>query len=240
MSIRITRLIAAFVPVRSVRQKIRTYWADDRGTNNKIILVSPDGHRRRVRHVPGLEVRFDGDDNTLTMYEPLGRTDINIRVANNVNITIYPYKKLKLSVLRGHNDRTPCNIVIGRGMTSTGKINIDLCNSSGDVIIGENCLFSWGIAIRTGDYHAVMERGTHNVINLNRSVHIGNHVWVGSDVTILKGTTIPDNCVVGANATVAKQFTETNCAIAGNPARVIKTNIDWDVAVPSDYANAHK
>ena len=34
------------------------------------------------------------------------------------------------------------------------------------------------------------------------SIHIGNHCWIGSNVTILKGVTIGDNCVIGASCVV--------------------------------------
>lgn len=239
MNIRFSNLIAALIPAQKLRRRVRSYYADDRGKNNKIFLVSPDGVARRVRHIPGMKIRFDGDDNTLTVHLPLGNTDVDIKVSNNVNITLFPYSKLKLSVLRGHTDRTPANITIGRGMFSSGKIDIDLCNGGGDITIGDNCMISWGVTIRTGDYHTIIEKDTHKVINMNKSVHIGNRVWIGSKVTILKGTVIPDNCIVGANATVAKKFTDTNCAIAGNPAKVVKTGIDWNFSAPTDYARAH-
>ena len=36
------------------------------------------------------------------------------------------------------------------------------------------------------------------------SIHIGNHCWIGSNVTILKGATIGDNCVIGAGCVVYK------------------------------------
>ena len=51
-------------------------------------------------------------------------------------------------------------------------------------------------------------------------------MWVGNQVIILKGTEIADNCVVGSGSVVTKKFTN-NLVIAGNPARVVKENIDW-------------
>ena len=42
---------------------------------------------------------------------------------------------------------------------------------------------------------------------------------------ILKGSVIPEGCVVGAMTLVNKQFEESNCLIAGNPAIIKKTGI---------------
>lgn len=33
-------------------------------------------------------------------------------------------------------------------------------------------------------------------------VHIGSHCWIGSNVTILKGANIGDNCVIGAGCVI--------------------------------------
>lgn len=35
---------------------------------------------------------------------------------------------------------------------------------------------------------------------------IGEHCWIGSNVTILKGATIGDNCVIGAGCVIAENI----------------------------------
>lgn len=44
-----------------------------------------------------------------------------------------------------------------------------------------------------------------------------------------RGGVIPDGCVIGANSFVTKKFYESNCMIAGTPARIIKKNIRWEM-----------
>lgn len=52
-------------------------------------------------------------------------------------------------------------------------------------------------------------------------VKIGNNVWIGENVVVLKGVTIGDGCIIGANSMVNKSVPD-GCIVAGNPARVIK------------------
>ncbi len=52
-------------------------------------------------------------------------------------------------------------------------------------------------------------------------VRIGNSVWIGGRVTILKGVTIGENAVIGAGSIVTKDV-PPYAVVAGNPARVIR------------------
>lgn len=59
----------------------------------------------------------------------------------------------------------------------------------------------------------------------SRPVAIGRNVWVGSNSRINKGVTVGDNSIVAANAVVTKDVPPNSIA-AGNPARIVKTDID--------------
>ena len=65
-------------------------------------------------------------------------------------------------------------------------------------------------------------------INQAKDVVIGNHVWTGQQVTILKGTIIADDCILGACSLLTGKNYPTNCVIAGNPAKVVKTEVTWN------------
>lgn len=45
---------------------------------------------------------------------------------------------------------------------------------------------------------------------------------------MLKNAQINANCIVGANSLVTKKFSEQYVVIAGNPAKIIKDDIEWD------------
>ena len=55
----------------------------------------------------------------------------------------------------------------------------------------------------------------------SEKIEIGKNVWIGQDVTILKGSEIGNGCVVGAKSLVNKKFGD-EIIIAGIPAKKIK------------------
>lgn len=54
-----------------------------------------------------------------------------------------------------------------------------------------------------------------------KPVIIGENVWIGAGVKVLKGVTIGDNTVIGAGSIVNKSI-PSNVIAAGNPCKVIK------------------
>jgi acetyltransferase-like isoleucine patch superfamily enzyme len=53
---------------------------------------------------------------------------------------------------------------------------------------------------------------------------IGENVWIGTGSRLHKGITIGDNSIIAANAMVTKDV-PANCIVAGNPAKVVKEDI---------------
>lgn len=53
---------------------------------------------------------------------------------------------------------------------------------------------------------------------------IGENCWIGANVRICKGVTIGDNSIVAACSVVTKDV-PANCIVAGNPAKIVKTDI---------------
>lgn len=61
----------------------------------------------------------------------------------------------------------------------------------------------------------------------SNQIKIGNNVWIGCGVKIYKGSVIPDGSVIAADSIVRGIFSSDNLLIGGNPAKVIKENINW-------------
>lgn len=95
--------------------------------------------------------------------------------------------------------------------------------------IGNNNLFSHSLLMRTTDSHSIIDNKGKR-INKAQNILIGNHVWIGVQVMVLKGSTILDNCVVGARSLVTSSTTlKSSSVILGSPAKVVKDNINWDI-----------
>ena len=121
----------------------------------------------------------------------------------------------------GDNDNT---ITIGRCCTVEGG---HFAATEGKFIyIGDDCMFSSDIEIRTGDSHAIYDN-SGNRINQGQDVVIGNHVWIGAHARILKGSNIPNGSIVANSSVVTKSFSQENCVYAGVPATKLKEDITW-------------
>lgn len=102
-----------------------------------------------------------------------------------------------------------------------------------DVFINSGCHFQDQGGITVGDgsligHNVVLATINHDLDPAqNRKNHyapitIGNHVWIGSNATILSGVTIGDWAVVAAGAVVTKDV-PPRTVVGGVPAKVIKT-----------------
>ena len=94
------------------------------------------------------------------------------------------------------------------------------------VEIGSRCLFSTKIDIRTTDSHKIYNSEGEQ-INSDRDIYIGEHVWIGRLVSILKGAHIGDGSVIGSMSLVSGSI-PNHVIAAGIPAKPIKEKIYWE------------
>lgn len=164
----------------------------------------------------------NGSDGVNTTFKQKGYFDIR--------------KKGKLIFNGKANFSSGISIRIDNGIVTIG--NKFSCNKncfiacSEGITLGENVLLGWNVNIRDSDGHSIIildSEDNKKFKSEDHKVSIGNHVWVASNVDILKGVKIPTNCVIGYNSCVTKKFTQENCILAGYPAKVVKENIDWKI-----------
>lgn len=116
-----------------------------------------------------------------------------------------------------------------------GKITIGAgCGISGstiysmkEIIIGDNVFIGANCKIIDNDFHPTSSslRINQQVDNIKKkTIKIGNECFIGTNSIILKGTILGNNCVVGAGSVVSGIYPD-NVIIAGNPAKIIKSNI---------------
>lgn len=108
-------------------------------------------------------------------------------------------------------------IVIGSNCAFSNNVTIV---STLSVQLGESCLIGDMVMIFDSDFHGIApdERRT---VGKSAPVRIGNNVWLGSRVMVLKGVTIGDNSVVAAGSVVVRDVPADSIA-AGVPAKVIR------------------
>ncbi|MGZ4106010.1 MAG: DapH/DapD/GlmU-related protein, partial [Tumebacillaceae bacterium] len=79
----------------------------------------------------------------------------------------------------------------------------------------------WDVQLMDTDFHRI----SANAVN-TKKITIGNNVWIGCRVMILKGVTIGDGAVIAAGSVITKDVPPYT-VVGGNPARVLKENVNW-------------
>lgn len=166
------------------------------GGNNSLIIA-------KTAYLNNVRIDISGHNNSLIISEGVSFSEGGfIRIQDNDN-----------KIIIGRNTK------IINAFFSSADLNTT-------IEIGEDCLFSNDIIIRSSDSHSLLNVDGKR-INKGADVYIGNHVWICNGVRIMKGSKIGNNCVVGSNTIVSGQESHDNTLIVGSPARIIKENIDW-------------
>jgi len=145
-----------------------------------------------------------------------GKGTLHIGASTNLGYSMAP--RLGLGTILLQPRSADSQVVIGSKNAFSN--NVTICANQ-EIRIGNGCQIGDLVAIYDSDFHEV-NPCTRN-LSLGRSIPvvIGNNVWLGSRVIILKGASIGDNSVVGAGSIVTKSLPD-NCLAVGFPARVLR------------------
>jgi acetyltransferase-like isoleucine patch superfamily enzyme len=103
-------------------------------------------------------------------------------------------------------------LVVGNGCGFSGTV----VGCFSEIIIGDNVKCGANTLITDSDWHLDDPRA-----GIPSPINIGKNVWLGVNVTVLKGVTIGENTVIGANSLVVKNI-PANVIAAGNPCKMLK------------------
>jgi acetyltransferase-like isoleucine patch superfamily enzyme len=165
----------------------------------------------------GHEIRNLGQLTLGCTYDFVGLFESSFTLRRNsiliVNNKFNIYSGFRISVNEG------AILELGSGYINYGA-DISCFNR---ISIGEDVVISKNVTIRDSDNHHLLYNGYVS----SKPIKIGNHVWIGINATILKGVTIGDGAIIAAGSVVTKDV-PPRTLVAGVPAKIIKTDIEWN------------
>ena len=198
-------------------------------SGNKIVIVRQNGIEEEVSAIPNLSVTYVGYNSLIVLHEPFYfNAKINMTIGENTFIEIGKNFK-NIGTINLSTRALNVSIVIGEN-NCFDACSIQLCDENDlEFICGSNCIFANGTYIKVADGHTIFDVNSKKVLNKpSFGIHIGDHVWIARNASVLKDVEIPDNCIIGAGAMVTKKQFEPNSIIAGVPAKTIRTGVNWD------------
>ena len=109
------------------------------------------------------------------------------------------------------------NLHFGNGVYANFNLTVV---DDGEIFVGNKVMFGPNVTIATAN-HPIDPSLRADAMQYNKSVHIGENVWVGAGTVIVPGVTIGKNSVIGAGSVVVKDIPE-NVVAVGNPCRVLR------------------
>ncbi|EGQ8488587.1 sugar O-acetyltransferase [Vibrio alginolyticus] len=117
------------------------------------------------------------------------------------------------------------NIEVGKNFyMNTNGVILDC----GKVIIGDYVMIGPNVTLCTAG-HPIDAATRYTYEEFAKPICIADKVWIGANVVVLPGVSIGFGAVVGAGSVVTQDVPK-NTVVVGNPARVVKENINTEQA----------
>lgn len=185
--------------------------------NNNKIICNPD-----AIEFENSQIHFVGSGNVIVIED--GARLKNCRINFNKNDSVIYISKSRHIYYISISANYKTTIFFGPNSYFNGTLNL-IASEYQNIIIGEECLFSFGIWIRTADPHLIYDTVSKKRINPSKSILIGDHVWIGQNALILKGSQIGSGSIIGACSVISGKKLASNCCFAGNPVKLVRTNV---------------
>jgi len=108
-------------------------------------------------------------------------------------------------------------IIFGNNINVNNSLSIV---SEKRVLIKNNVLIGFNCSISDSNFHDLDKDNRKQTDPAPQEVIIENNVFIGNNVTILKGVVVGENSVIATGAVVTKSFPK-NVVIGGCPAKII-------------------
>lgn len=200
---------------------------EDNGSQNVIIFEDESNFKNS-------KIIINGNNNNIKLGCAASYKNLIINIEGNnkyieILPSIYCIDGLNVESIAGNNQK----LYIKDDLTCK-DLNIVMNASDDECYIGSGSVFSTRINIKTSEEYSLVDITTKETILLEKSINIGDKVYVSENVNFLSGATVADNCLVKMNSVVRSKFETPNCMIEGVPAEVIKENIQWKKVKPPE------
>jgi acetyltransferase-like isoleucine patch superfamily enzyme len=155
-----------------------------------------------------------------------GATYNNITIGDNVSISgrIYIRMRKNGSIVLGNSIQAGTEVWLVTANEATICVgdhshigSYCILNGGHGITLGKGCLVAAFVYINSSDHLYAAGTWIQLQGHTGAPVAIGDDVWLGGHVCILKGVTIGDGAVIGAGSVVTKDL-PPQCVAVGNPA----------------------
>jgi len=119
--------------------------------------------------------------------------------------------------------------------TTTGGVRLVNTGRGINLTIGRSCVIADDVEIWASDTHSIVNQ-QGDLINPDANTTIEDGVWIGGHVRVLKGVRVGEGSIVGMSSVVTRNI-PPHSLCAGIPAKVLKSDISWNLQSPSEYQN---
>ncbi len=173
------------------------------------------------------KVTFQGKRNLLKIHAGAKIVHLSVLFSGDgataeIGSTPKPRTGLRFTMRLGHE----CTVQIGENVGCETPTFIAVSEGQ-TVSIGQDCMIATAVELRADDSHPIYDVASRKRVNPARSIHIGDHVWLGKSVVVMAGATVGDGSVIGFRSIVTRKI-PNNAIAVGAPARVVRRNIAWE------------
>lgn len=210
----------------------------DRIKNKEDMLkIGPNFFHGYLPEMVNSEILLDGENNIIYCQDGVVLKNVTLRFLGSNSVVFLSRSK--------HAYTMTANIFNG-SVLFFGEDNyfnphgqtMSLTLSEGkNVLFGSRCLLSFGISVRLADPHLIFDAKTKLRINHSKSIFVGDHVWIGQDALLLKGTKIGSGSIIGASSVLSNKTVHSNSSWAGNPAKVLRNDVFYTEECVHNWTN---
>ena len=194
---------------------------------NRIKVDKGNTLNRGNAFMKGCRITIRGRNNLVELGTNLSRLSNSTISIYGSNCKVILMGEGNLHYAHLHIEDDGGQIVLKPHVTISGHTELAVIEGT-KIVVGEDCLFSSQISFRTGDSHSILDQATGKRINPSEDIIIGDHVWVGNGVKVLKGVSVGAHSIVATGAVLSGGHYPSHSIIGGiGHGQVLKSGIDW-------------